>query len=86
MDGKLNTNTSGGEGVLANFFNSLLHKKSGGSPQNVNSPRTANTIDCSITGPIISGRITPARTDAVTELGRLAQTVNKEMDFTANDC
>lgn len=29
VDGKLNPSTPSGEGVLANFFNSLLHKKSG---------------------------------------------------------
>ena len=38
LDPKGTGNTPSGEGVLANFFNSLLHKKSGSSPGPPGSP------------------------------------------------
>lgn len=84
MDAKLNPATPGGEGVLANFFNSLLHKKSGSPatpPGSMNSPRTTNGTD---------GVMTPeklaVRTDAAAELDRLARSVKKEMDFSQSEC
>lgn len=85
MDGKLAPGTPGGEGVLANFFNSLLNKKAGapGTPGNVsasNSPRpTANGLN-----------ETPdknaMRSDAAAELDRLTRSVKKEMDFSQSEC
>ncbi|XP_030378661.1 cytoplasmic dynein 1 light intermediate chain 1 isoform X2 [Scaptodrosophila lebanonensis] len=82
IDPKLNPATPGGEGVLANFFNSLLHKKSGGpagaggaSPGNMGTPR-ANGTD---------GLMTPeklaVRTDAAAELDRLSRSVKKDIDL-----
>lgn len=42
IDAKLNASAAGGEGVLANFFNSLLNKKTGspGSPASLGSGGT----------------------------------------------
>lgn len=83
MDPKLNTAATGGEGVLANFFNSLLNKKTGspGSPGTVQStsPRSMNGI------PDAQEKNT-MRTDAAAELDRLSRTVKKEIDFTQTDC
>lgn len=81
MDAKLTPGGPGGEGVLANFFNSLLSKKSNtpGSPGSVNSPRPTNGLNDS----------TPeknARTDAAAELDRLARSVKKDVDFNQSDC
>lgn len=84
IDGKLNSGgVPGGEGVLANFFNSLLNKKAGapgGSPNAPGaSPRSMNgTVD-------ISDK-TAMRSDAAAELDRLTRNVKKEMDFTQTDC
>lgn len=86
MDGKLAPGTPGGEGVLANFFNSLLNKKAGtpgppGTPGNAgSSPRpTANGLS-----------ETPdkntMRSDAAAELDRLTRSVKKEMDFSQSEC
>lgn len=83
----MNPGTPGGEGVLANFFNSLLHKKSGspGTPSGPNSltPRPSNGTD--------SPLLTPdkmIRTAAESELDRLARNVvKKDLDFSAqSDC
>ncbi|CAG2180217.1 unnamed protein product [Oppiella nova] len=41
-------NSPGGEGVLQTFFNSLLSRKSGGSP-GMGSPRTPNTMADNLT-------------------------------------
>ncbi|XP_055296541.1 cytoplasmic dynein 1 light intermediate chain 1 isoform X2 [Sitodiplosis mosellana] len=74
MDSKLTPGGPGGEGVLANFFNSLLSKKANapGSPGGVGSPRPANGV----------GEATPdrntMRTDAAAELDRLTRSVKKE--------
>ncbi|XP_037026129.1 cytoplasmic dynein 1 light intermediate chain 1 [Bradysia coprophila] len=80
IDGKLNSGTPGGEGVLANFFNSLLNKKAGSpgsSPNAAASPRSLNgTVDIS--------DITAMRSDAAAELDRLTR--KKEMDCTQTDC
>lgn len=83
IDGKLNAGAPGGEGVLANFFNSLLNKKAGSpggsSPNAAASPRSMNgTAD-------ISDK-TAMRSDAAAELDRLTRNVKKEMDFTQTDC
>lgn len=86
IEAKLAPGAPSGEGVLANFFNSLLHKKSGapGTPSGPNSlsggpnslsPRTNGT----------DGMTTPdkmaMRTDAAAELDRLARSVKKEVEF-----
>lgn len=85
MDPKLTPGAAGGEGVLANFFNSLLNKKAGtpGTPGSMNttsSPRTpTNGIN----------EVTPdqnsMRTDAAAELDRLTRSVQKDMDFSQSD-
>lgn len=54
-----------GEGILATFFNSLLHKKVGGSPRNPND--TGGSLSAT---PQTSS--TTLRTDAAAELDRLA--------------
>lgn len=85
MDVKLNPSTPAGEGVLANFFNSLLHKKSGSPatpPGVLSSPRsTANGSTESNTPDIMS-----VRTDAAAELDRLAKCVKKDIDFSQSEC
>lgn len=84
MDKNLTPATAGSEGVLANFFNSLLSKKSGtpGTPgmTPTGSPRPTNGV----------GDATPEksamRSDAAAELDRLTRSVKKEMDFSQSDC
>lgn len=77
MDSKLTPGGPGGEGVLANFFNSLLSKKAnatgspGGPP---GSPRPSAPNGVVETTP---DRNT-VRTDAAAELDRLTRTVNDE--------
>lgn len=76
MDAKLPPGSATGEGVLANFFNSLLNKKgnapgSPGSPANV--PRTNGVNEGT------PDRNT-MRTDAAAELDRLTRSVKKEND------
>ena len=44
MDPKGTGSTPSGEGVLANFFNSLLHKKSTGSPGGPGSPASIGGV------------------------------------------
>lgn len=85
MDGKLNPGTPSGEGVLANFFNSLLTKKSGApSPGGINpggSPRSnANGLTDSPPHQNV------ARSDAAAELDRLTRSVKKDIDFSQSDC
>lgn len=78
MDAKLTPGGPGGEGVLANFFNSLLSKKANvpGSPGGPSgSPRpSTNGV----------GETTPdrntMRTDAAAELDRLARSVQRSED------
>lgn len=86
MDPKLTPGTAGGEGVLANFFNSLLNKKAGapGTPGNMSatgSPRTPTNGMTDVTPDKNS-----MRTDAAAELDRLTRSVKKEMDFSQSDC
>lgn len=87
MDVKVNPGTPSGEGVLANFFNSLLTKKTG-SPAGVpslgatqiggaggGSPRTPNGTD------------NMHRQNAAEELDRLTKNVKKDLDFSQqSDC
>lgn len=88
LDGSKVVNTSGGEGVLANFFNSLLHKKTGAaSPASpaitvAGSPKPGppeNTPDKAA-----------MRSDAAAELDRLARGRKPPgdggVDFNASDC
>lgn len=92
MDSKLTPGGPGGEGVLANFFNSLLSKKAnvpgspggggGGGAGAPGSPRpSTNGV----------GETTPdrntMRTDAAAELDRLTRSVKKEdEDFSQSEC
>ncbi|XP_055389678.1 cytoplasmic dynein 1 light intermediate chain 1 [Condylostylus longicornis] len=83
VDAKLNPSTPGGEGVLANFFNSLLHKKSGSpaTPPSLGSPRpTANGTDAATSDNLA------IRNDAAAELDRLARSVKKDIDFSQSEC
>lgn len=84
MDSKLTPGAAGGEGVLANFFNSLLSKKANtpGAPGNpAGSPRTpTNGLSDS---PADKNTV---RTDAAAELDRLTRSVKKEMDFSQSEC
>ncbi|XP_023032653.1 cytoplasmic dynein 1 light intermediate chain 1 isoform X1 [Drosophila willistoni] len=89
IDPKLTPATPGGEGVLANFFNSLLHKKSGsttpgggpggpGSPGGVGgTPRTSNGTD----GLTMTPEKLAVRTDAAAELDRLSRSAKKDIDL-----
>lgn len=87
---KLNPGTPSGEGVLANFFNSLLHKKSG-SPGTPGGPQSLPGGNNLSPRPSMNGSeslllTTPdkaaMRTDAAAELDRLTKDlVNKDMDF-----
>lgn len=83
MDPRVTPGGPGGEGVLANFFNSLLSKKANvpGSPGSVTGSPRAST----------NGETTPdrnaMRTDAAAELDRLARSVQKtEEDFSQSEC
>lgn len=84
MDGSKVVSTPGGEGLLANFFNSLLHKKSGASPSGstLQSPGSAGKTPETDKGSSI-------RSDAAAELDRLAKktpTSGGSVDFNASDC
>lgn len=89
MDSKLTPGGPGGEGVLANFFNSLLSKKAnvpgspgGGNGATPGSPRPpTNGV----------GESTPdrntMRTDAAAELDRLTRSVKKDdEEFSQSEC
>lgn len=75
--------------MLANFFNSLLHKKSGSpggaGPGGPGSPagagRTANGTDSLMTPEKLA-----VRTDAAAELDRLSRSVKKEIDLSQSEC
>ena len=85
MDSKINPGTPESTGVLANFFNSLLHKKAGspGTPPTAMSSPMARTngTDSLLTPDKIS-----VRTEAAAELDRLTKSVKKEMDFSQSEC
>lgn len=80
MEPRLTPGGPGGEGVLANFFNSLLSKKANvpGSPGSVTGSPWPSTNGVGETTPDQSS----VRTDAAAELERLARSVQKsEEDF-----
>lgn len=83
MDSKLTPSGPGGEGVLANFFNSLLSKKAnvpgspGGGPS---SPRPSTN------GVGDSPDRNTMRTDAAAELDRLTRSVKKEDEEEQSEC
>ncbi|EDV99766.1 cytoplasmic dynein 1 light intermediate chain 1 [Drosophila grimshawi] len=93
IDPKLTPAAPGSEGVLANFFNSLLHKKSGGpaggpagpgSPGGgggMSTPRTSNGTDSLMTAEKLA-----VRSDAAAELDRLARSVKKDIDLSQSEC
>lgn len=88
MDVKLTPGAPSGEGVLANFFNSLLHKKSGspGTPSGPNSlssgaPSLTPRTNGSEEGDMVTPEKIAMRTDAAAELDRLVKSVKKEVDF-----
>lgn len=90
MDSKLTPGGPGGEGVLANFFNSLLSKKANvpGSPGGPGANSTPGSPRPSTNG---VGESTPdrntMRTDAAAELDRLTRSVKKEdEDSTQSEC
>lgn len=98
IDTKLNPGTPSGEGVLANFFNSLLLKKPASSPGSggsggsslTNNPSTPLSSRTSTNG-LIDDQLTPdkisMRTDAAAELDRLTRSAKKDLDFTTQtDC
>lgn len=80
MEPRLTPGGPGGEGVLANFFNSLLSKKANvpGSPGGPTGSPRPSTNGVGETTPDRSS----VRTDAAAELERLARSVQKsEEDF-----
>lgn len=97
IDAKLTPGQPGGEGILANFFNSLLHKKAGtpGSPNvsldgssNFSSLPPGSTGRSSSVTRAGSGEtpIEQMRTDAAAELDRLSRSsVKKEIDFSQQE-
>lgn len=75
--------------MLANFFNSLLNKKTGspGSPSSMGTVGGSPRTTLNGTPDALQDKIT-VRNDAAAELERLTRTVStkKEMDFTQTDC
>lgn len=78
MDGA--KGSPGGEGVLQNFFNSLLNRKSGNLPPTGNSPRTPNI-----------GNDNKSRSEVAAELDRMTTgstpnktPVKKQLDLSSN--
>ncbi|XP_054283012.1 cytoplasmic dynein 1 light intermediate chain 2 isoform X2 [Macrosteles quadrilineatus] len=73
-----------GEGVLANFFNSLLHKKTGAGSQMVKSPN-----DLSVNNSLVIDKAV-VRSDAAAELDRLARkkppTTSSSQDQNSSEC
>lgn len=84
LDSTKIVSTPGGEGVLANFFNSLLHKKTGGSPS---SPMAVTTVN-KTSGPDSLTDKASMRSDAAAELDKLARgrKLSGGVDFNASDC
>ncbi|XP_049815129.1 cytoplasmic dynein 1 light intermediate chain 2 isoform X1 [Schistocerca nitens] len=73
--------TGSGEGVLANFFNSLLYKKTGGGPQ------TPKTPDLPSERPHTSVDKAVMRSDAAAELDRLTRSKKlASPDQNSTDC
>lgn len=82
MDGKLTPGGAGGEGVLANFFNSLLSKKASTTPGSPGNPGVRPTNGLNESTPEKNS----VRTDAAAELDRLSKSVKKETDFNQSEC
>lgn len=81
------TNTLGGEGVLANFFNSLLYKKTG-SPGAIGpgSPRSPATGDSPLS-PTPPPDKAAVRSDAAAELDRLTRAKKlPTIDLNTSEC
>lgn len=80
LDGSKVVSSPGGEGVLANFFNSLLHKKTGASP----GPAGVRS------GPESTPDRATMRSDAAAELDRLSRSGKKSLtgfDYSnSSDC
>lgn len=83
MDAKLNPATPGGEGVLANFFNSLLHKKSGTPGSGGTPPNASSSPRMNGDGGLMTPEKLAVRTDAAAELDRLARSVKKDVDYSS---
>ncbi|XP_018782963.1 PREDICTED: cytoplasmic dynein 1 light intermediate chain 1 [Bactrocera latifrons] len=79
--------TPGNEGVLANFFNSLLHKKSGSPATPATPPNAPNASSTPRTNGT-DGAIDKLamRSDAAAELDRLTRSAKKEMDYSQSEC
>ncbi|XP_060532723.1 cytoplasmic dynein 1 light intermediate chain 2 [Cylas formicarius] len=91
LDGSKVVSSPGGEGVLANFFNSLLHKKTGSPNTSLNKSGADSLTDKA-----------SVRSDAAAELDRLSRSAKKSappaatpnagdgpsncVDFNASDC
>ncbi|CAH0549343.1 unnamed protein product [Brassicogethes aeneus] len=92
LDGSKVVSSPGGEGVLANFFNSLLHKKTGTPGNSLNNSKIPGNESLTDKNSM--------RSDAAAELDRLARggkkgtpnttpnssTNNSGVDFNASDC
>ncbi|XP_034649903.1 cytoplasmic dynein 1 light intermediate chain 1 [Drosophila subobscura] len=90
IDPKLTPATPGGEGVLANFFNSLLHKKSGSPAGGAGPPGTGTPAGTTRATNGTDSLMTPeklaVRSDAAAELDRLSRSVKKEIDMSQSEC
>lgn len=89
LDGAKVVGTPGGEGVLANFFNSLLHKKSGSSPGSTLGPSSPKPGTLGAGGDANTPDKATVRSDAAAELDRLARGTKKPtptIDLNASDC
>lgn len=85
LDGAKVVGAPGGEGVLANFFNSLLHKKSGSSPGAQMAPTSPKPGTPST--PDLTADKAAARSDAAAELDRLARTKKlPSIDLNSSEC
>jgi dynein light intermediate chain 1, cytosolic len=85
------TNSLGGEGVLANFFNSLLYKKTGtpGAPGVPGSPRSPAAGDQPVSplNPATPADKAAVRSDAAAELDRLTrQKKVPAIDLNSSEC
>ncbi|XP_077291579.1 dynein light intermediate chain [Arctopsyche grandis] len=82
------SSTLGGEGVLANFFNSLLYKKTGspGGTMGPGSPRSPAAPDAPLS-PTPPADKAAVRSDAAAELDRLTRAKKlPSIDLNASDC
>lgn len=82
------SSTIGGEGVLANFFNSLLYKKTGtpGGAIGPGSPRSPAAPDAPLS-PTPPTDKAAVRSDAAAELDRLTRAKKlPTIDLNASDC